>query len=63
VNDLFAEHIEKHKQLEDLANKLLRQASLLNLHSWYQSNAVLHEAAEHAEHAAMALLGKEVLEQ
>jgi hypothetical protein len=58
VSDLFAEHVQRHEQLERLAERLLAQSSLLDLHAWYKSSDVLRAAAEDAEAAALILLGK-----
>lgn len=58
MSDLFADHIARHERLDHMANDLLRMASLLDLHAWYKSNAVLADAAELAEEAAQILLGK-----
>jgi hypothetical protein len=59
VKDLFAEHVQRHEQLEELAERLLSQSSLLGLHAWYKSSDVLRAAADDAEDAARILLGME----
>lgn len=59
MKDLFAEHVRRHEQLEELAERLLSQASLLGLHAWYKSSDVLRAAADDAEDAARILLGME----
>jgi hypothetical protein len=57
--ELFAEHAERHKRLEELAGRLLSQSSLLGLHAWYKSSDVLRAAADDAEDSARILLGME----
>ncbi len=59
MKDLFAEHVQRHEQLEELAERLLSQSSLLGLHAWYKSSDVLRAAADDAEDAARILLGME----
>ena len=59
MKDLFAEHVQRHEQLEKLAERLLSQSSLLGLHAWYKSSDVLRAAADDAEDAARILLGME----
>jgi hypothetical protein len=65
VNDLFHDVNTKQAQLDELAERLLKMASLLDLHAWYQSvggnrNITLAAAAEEAETAARILRGEPV---
>ncbi len=59
MNDLFTSHARRHEQLEELAERLLAQSSLLGLHAWYKSSDVFRAAADDAEDAARILLGME----
>lgn len=65
MSDLFTEVYAKQKPLDDLAERLLKTASLLGLHAWYQSRGGeaepnLAAAAEAAEAAARILRGEPV---
>lgn len=60
---LFQDQENKHRQLEDLAQGLLKLSSLLGLHAWYKSDhrgphPVLKAAADDAEDAARILRGE-----
>lgn len=61
--NLFAAHDERQRKLDVLAADLLKVASLLGLHAWYQSEGGVDEptlaaAAEDAEAAARILRGE-----
>lgn len=63
MSDLFDDHIQRHKMLEELSTKLLRLSSVLGLHAWYKSEGAVLEptlsaAADDAEEAALILIGK-----
>jgi hypothetical protein len=65
MNDLFDRVYAKQEQLDELAERLLKMASLLGLHAWYQSrggvtNINLATAADEAETAALILRGEPV---
>ena len=60
---LFAAHDERQRKLDALAGDLLKLASLLGLHAWYQSRGGVEEpnlsaAATDAEAAARILRGE-----